>query len=192
MDPVFGRGLPQGDILHEIPGYNSEVIRKESIVFPDFYLTSNPENDDNRWAALRKISHSGWLHTEIRADIDGMWYTCASPLHRRCIDWKLNGSPLESGIIEPNLFEFALAVIQRFSWQKREIESAIPGRILLRIIEARKGFCFISRACYEKRKDRFLHRLKKRGVELLRDGNNYHIKVIFFLVDICIVHITNL
>ena len=124
---VFGRGLPQGNGLRESPDMTaimSEVIKKESIVCADDYLASNPDEDDTRQAALRKIFRSGWLHTEIREDIDGILYTFASPLHRWCIDWKLNGSPSESRIIEPNLFKFALAVIQRFSresLEKREI-----------------------------------------------------------------------
>jgi hypothetical protein len=83
-----------------------------------------PQSDDNRKAALRRIFRSGWLHTEIRPDIDGILYTVASPLHRQCIDWMVNGSPVESRITELNLFEFALAVIQKFSWQslgKRKI-----------------------------------------------------------------------
>src|SRR5258705_7731566 len=77
---VFGRGLPQAQVLRESPDMTavmSEVIRKEFIVCPDDYLASDPQNDDNRRAALHKIFRSGWLHTEHRADIDGILYTFA-------------------------------------------------------------------------------------------------------------------
>jgi len=102
----------------------SEVIRKEYVICSEDYLASKPKDDDKRKAALRKIFCAGWLHTEIRADIDGILYTFASPLHSWCIDWKLSRLPWESRIVELNLSEFALAVIQRFSRQsleKREI-----------------------------------------------------------------------
>ncbi len=51
-------------------------------------------------------------------------YTFASPLHMRCVDWVVNGLPLESRITESNLLEFAVTVIKKFSRQsldKREI-----------------------------------------------------------------------
>jgi hypothetical protein len=156
-----------------------EVIRKECIVCPDTYLASDPEKDDDRQAALRKIFRSGWLHTEIRADMYGVLYTFASPLHRRCIDWQLNGSPLESRIIEPNLFEFSLAVIQRFSRQSPE-----KGPIVQSISEAQVQDEFYSASSkhangsvsfpeFGTKNERinFFIRSKKWGVELLRDGS---------------------
>ena len=182
---VFGRGLPQGHVLRETPGITavmSEVIRKESIVCADDYLVSDPKNDDTRQAALRKIFRHGWLHTETREDIDGILYTFASPLHRRCIDWKLNSSPLESRIIEPNLFEFALAVVQRFSRQsleKREIgpkAQSIPEAQFQDEFysasskHAHGSVSFPEFGTKDGRIDFFI-RSKKWGVELLRDGN---------------------
>ena len=176
---VFGRGLPQANVLREnldVTAVMSEVIRKESIVFPDDYLASNPDNDDNRKAALRMIFRSGWLHTESRADIDGILYTFASPLHRRCINWKLNGSPLESRIIEPNPFEFLLAVIQRFSRQsleKREIGPEAQFRDEFYSASSKHANGSVSFPEFGTKNGRidFFIRSKKWGVELLRDGN---------------------
>jgi len=182
---VFGRGLPQGNVLRENPDMTAvmrEAIRKESIVRSDDYLASKPEDDDKRKAALRKIFRAGWLHTEIRADIDGILYTFASPLHRRCIDWRLHGSPLESRIIEPNLFEFALAIIQRFSPQsleKREIgpkAQSIPEAQFQDEFysasskHAHGSVSFPEFGTKDGRIDFFI-RSKKWGIELLRDGN---------------------
>ena len=179
---VIGRGLPQGNVLRETPDMTavmSEVIKKGSIVCADDYLASDPKQDDTRQAALRKIFRSGWLHTEIRDDIDGILYTFASPLHRRCIDWKLNGSPSESRIIEPNLFEFALAVIQRFSRQsleKREVGPKAPEAQFLDEFyssSSKHSKGSVSFPEFGKKNGRidFFIRLKKWGVELLRDGN---------------------
>jgi len=182
---VFGRGLPQGNILRESPDITAimnEVIRKESIVCAYKYLASDPKNDDTRQAALRKIFRSGWLHTEIRADIRGILYMFASPLHRRCIDWKLNGSPLKSRIIEPNLFEFALAIIQRFS--RQSLEKHETGRKAQSTPEAQfqdefysassrhsKGSVSFPEFGTKNGRIDFFIRSKKWGVELLRDGN---------------------
>ena len=182
---VFGRGLPQGHVLRETPDITAimnEVVRKESIVCEDNYLASDPKHDDARQAALRKIFRAGWLHTEIRADIDGILYTFASPLHRRCIDWKLNGPPLESRIIEPNLFEFALAIIQRFSRQsleKREIgpkaqsipEAQFQDEFYSSSSRHSKGSVSFPEFGTKKGRIDFFIRSKKWGVELLRDGN---------------------
>ena len=182
---VFGRGLPQGHVLHETPdimAIMNEVIRKESIVFPDNYLASDPQNDDTRKVALRKIFRSGWLHTEMRADIDGILYTFASPLHRWCIDWKLNGSPLESRIIKPNLFEFALAIIQRFSLQsleKREIglkaqsipEAQFQDEFYSSSARHSKGSLSFPEFGMKNGRIDFFIRSKKWGVELLCNGN---------------------
>ena len=182
---VFGRGLPQASVLRENPDVTAvlnEVIRKESIVCSDHYLASNPNDDDNRKAALRKIFRSGWLHTEMRADIDGILYTFASPLHRRCIDWQLNGSPLESRIIEPNLFEFALAIIQRLSRQgleKRETgpkaqsipEAQFQDEFYSASSKHANGSVSFPEFGMKNGRIDFFIRLKKWGVELLRDGN---------------------
>jgi hypothetical protein len=117
------------------------------------------------------------LHTEIRADINGILYTFASPLHRRCIDWKLNGSPLESRIIEPNLFEFALAIIQRFSRQsleKREIgptEAQFQDEFYSSSSRHSKGSASFPEFGTKNGRINFFIRSKKWGVELLRDGN---------------------
>jgi hypothetical protein len=182
---VFGRGLPQANVLREnldVTAVMSEVIRKESIVCPEDYLASNPDNDDNRRAALRMIFRSGWLHTEARADIDGILYTFASPLHRRCINWKLNGLPLESRIIEPNPLEFSLAVIQRFSRQsleKREIgpkaqsipEAQFQDEFYSASSKHANGSVSFPEFGTKNGRIDFFIRSKKWGVELLRDGN---------------------
>jgi len=63
----------------------SEVIRKEYVICSEDYLASKPKDDDKRKAALRKIFCAGWLHTEIRADIDAR-------LHRRSTVDVLTGS----------------------------------------------------------------------------------------------------
>ena len=182
---VFGRGLPQDHVLRGSPDITAilnEVIRKESTVCVDDYLASDPENDDTRQAALRKIFRSGWLHTEYRADIKGILYTFASPLHRRCIDWQLNGLPLESRIIEPNLFEFALAIIQRFSRQsleKREIgpkaqsipEAQFQDEFYSSSSRHSKGSVSFPEFGTKNGRIDFFIRSKKWGVELLRDGN---------------------
>jgi len=182
---VFGRGLPQGNVLRDNPDMTavmSEVIRKESIICSEDYLASKPEDDDKRQAALRKIFRAGWLHTEIRADIDGILYTFASPLHRRCIDWKLNGLPWESRIVEPNLSEFALAVIQRFSRQsleKREIgpkaqsipEAQFQDEFYSASSKHANGSVSFPEFGTKNGRIDFFIRSKKWGVELLRDGN---------------------
>ena len=177
---VFSRGLPQASVLRENPDITavmSEVVRKESIVCPHDYLALNPDHDDNRRVALRKIFRSGWLHTEVRADIDGILYTFASPLHRRCVDWKLNGSPLESRIIEPNLFEFSLAVIQSFSRQslveKREIGPKAQFQDEFYSASSKHANGSVSFPEFGTKNGRidFFIRLKKWGVELLYDGN---------------------
>ncbi len=182
---VFGRGLPKAHVFRENPDITavmSEVIRKECIVCPDDYLASDPKDDNTRKAALRTIFRSGWLHTEIRADIDGILYTFASPLHRRCIDWMLNGSPMESRIIEPNLPEFALAVIQRFSRQslgKREIgpkaqsipEAQFQDEFYRASFKLAQGSISFPELGSKKGRIDFFIKSKKWGVELLRDGN---------------------
>lgn len=172
---VFGRGLPQANVLREnldVTAVMSEVIRKESIVCPDDYLASNPDNDDKRKAALRMIFRSGWLHTEARADIDGILYTFASPLHRRCINWKLNGSPLESRIIEPNPFEFSLAVIQRFSQRSLEKhEIGLQDEFYSASSKHANGSVSFPEFGTKNGRIDFFIRSKKWGVELLRDGN---------------------
>ena len=182
---VFGRGLPQGNVLRENPDMTavmSEVVRKESIVCSEDYLASKPEDDNKRKAALRKIFHAGWLHTEIRADIDGILYTFASPLHRRCIDWMINGLPLESSIAESNLLDFAKAVIKRFSRQsleKREIgpkaqsipEAQFQDEFYSASSKLANGSVSFPEFGSKTGRIDFFIRSKKWGVELLRDGN---------------------
>ena len=145
---VFGRGLPQGNVLRENPDMTavmSEVVRKESIVCSEDYLASKPEDDNKRKAALRKIFHAGWLHTEIRADIDGILYTFASPLHRRCIDWR--ASRIAIGVQDhrvkpiricpsyhPEVFTAKPRKTRNRSKGTIHPRGAIPGRILLRIL----------------------------------------------------------
>jgi len=183
---VFARGLPDAETdLRDNPNITAllrEVIRKECIVCPDKYLTSDPNDDDSRKAALRKIFRSGWFHTEIRADIKGVLYTFASPLHRRCIDWMVNGLPLESRITESNLLEFALAVIQRFSRQgleKREIglkaqsipEAQFRDEFYSASFKHANGSVSFPELGTKNGRIDFFIRLKKWGVEVLRDGN---------------------
>ena len=183
---VFGRGLPDPvmDLVNQpnITTVFKEAIRSECIVCPDKYLASDPKNDDNRQVALRKIFRSGWFHTEIRADIHGVLYTFASPLHRRCIDWMVNGLPLESGITESNLLEFALAVIKRFSRQslkKCEIglkaqfipEAQFQDEFYSASSKHSKGSVSFPEFGTTNGRIDFFIRSKRWGVELLRDGN---------------------
>jgi hypothetical protein len=183
---VFGRGLPDPkmDFLDKpnITAVFKEVIRKECIVRPDKYLASDSEKDDDRQAALRKIFRSGWFHTEIRADIRGVLYTFASPLHRRCIDWMVNGLPLDSRITESNLLEFALAVIKRFSrhsLEKREIgpkaqsipEAQFQDEFYSASSKHANGSVSFPEFGTKNGRIDFFIRSKKWGVELLRDGN---------------------
>ncbi len=186
---VFARGLPDADSdLRDNPNITAllrEVVSKECIICPDKYLTSDPKNDDNRKAALRKIFRSGWFHTEIRADIRGVLYTFASPLHRRCIDWMVNGLPLDSRITESNLLDFALAVIKRFSRQsleKREIgpkaqsipEAQFQDEFYSASSKHANGSVSFPEFGTKSGRIDFFIRSKKWGVELLRDGNRLY------------------
>ena len=59
---VFARGLPdpEMDLLNK-PNITDlfKEVRNECIVCPEKYLASDPKDDDNRQAALRKIFRSG-------------------------------------------------------------------------------------------------------------------------------------
>ena len=98
------------------------------------------------------------------------------------IDWKLNGSPLESRIIQPNLFEFSLAVMQRISRQsleKREIgpkvqsipEARFPDEFYSASFKHANGSVSFPEFGMKNGRIDFFIRLKKWGIELLRDGN---------------------
>ena len=99
---VFVRGLPDAEMdIRNNPNITAlllEVITRRAML-------------------EKKIFRPGWFDTKITADIKGVLYTFASPLHRQCIEWMVKGFSLESRIIEPKLFEFVLPVIQRFSRQ---------------------------------------------------------------------------
>jgi len=123
-----------------------------------------------------------WFHTEIRTDIKGVLYTFASPLHRRCIDWMVNGLPLESRVTESNLLEFTLAVIKKFSRQSLEKRELGPKAQSIPEAQFQDAFyaasskhasgsvSFPEFGTKSGRMDFFI-RSKKWGVELLRDGN---------------------
>jgi hypothetical protein len=180
---VFARGLPSVDDLHDDPNVTAlltEVIRKQCIVCKDKYLTSDPKDDDDQKGALRLIFRSGWLHTEIRADITGVLYTFASPLHRRCVDWMVNGLPVESKITESKPLEFALAVIKKFSRQSLD-KCEVGPEVQSREVQFQDEFYSASSKHasgpvtfpeFGTRNGRidFVIQSKKWGVELLRDG----------------------
>jgi hypothetical protein len=73
----------------------SEVVRKESIVCQDDYLASNPSTDDNRRVAHWPSARYYVLVDCIQKSEQISMEYCASSLHRRCIDWKLNGSRVQ-------------------------------------------------------------------------------------------------
>ena len=88
---VFSHSLLDVDSdLHDNPNIMalfSEVIRKECIVCPDKYLTSDPKDDDNQKVALHKIFHSAWFHTKIRADIKGVLYGANGLVTAYFVQW---------------------------------------------------------------------------------------------------------
>jgi len=106
--PIGVFSSPQSYCNGHIQGDHLEERHRASIWLPRFW--------SHQQKSLRKIFLAGWLHTEIVADI-GVVYTFSSPLHRRCIDWMINGSPKEFKITDPNVTEFALAVMENFSHQ---------------------------------------------------------------------------
>ena len=140
------------------------------------------KDDDNRKAALRKIFRSGWFHTELQADVHAVLYTFASLLHRRCLDWMVNGLPPESRIIESNLFDFALNVIKKFSRQsldKREVgpkaqtipEAQFQDKFYSASSKHAHGSVSFPEFGTKNGRIDFFIRSKKWGIELLRDGN---------------------
>ena len=97
---AFARGLPSEDLLRENPVIAAifrGVIREDRVTRSYRYLVHDSKNDDEQQAAFRLILRSGWLHTEIERLVV---FTFPSPLHKRCVDWMLNGSPMESKIVD--------------------------------------------------------------------------------------------
>jgi len=95
------------------------------------------------------------------------------------IDWKLNGSPLESRIIQPNLFEFSLAVMQRISRQSLEKcfkaqsipEAQFQDEFYSASSQHANGSVSFPEFGTKNGRIDFFIRSKKWGIELLCDGN---------------------
>jgi hypothetical protein len=190
---VFSRGLPNEDFLRSNPGVTAifnEVILKNGIVRGFQYLASDPKIDDDPKSCLREVFRAGWLQTEIVAGT-GVVYTFPSPLHKRCIDWMINGSPRESKIVESNVTDFALAVIGKFSrqglsyqrilgWNEQSTSEAQFQDEFYRASFRHANGCAVSFPECGTRKGRidFFVESKKWGVELLHNGNRLtqHIK----------------
>ena len=109
---IFRSGLPDNNAL-QIPSV-AHVLRTalhEHVIVDTMF----PEAEDS--AALSRCFAQGWLHTDkgILKDGETAAYFFASSLHRLFVEWKLFCRNPAIPIQAPNLLEFVIQIIKRFS-----------------------------------------------------------------------------
>ena len=109
---IFRRGLPDNHSL-QIPSV-AHVFRtalRENVIADTMF----PEVEES--AALKQCFAQGWLHTDkgVLKDGETAAYFFASSLHRLFVEWKLFCRNLDIPIQAPNLLEFEIQIIKRFS-----------------------------------------------------------------------------
>ena len=180
---IFRRGLPDNDAL-QIPSV-AHVLRaalRENVIVDTMF----PEAEES--AALRRCFEQGWLHTDkgVLKNGETAGYFFASPLHRLFVEWKLFCPNPAIPIQAPNLLEFVIQIIKRFSPLNLSHPRTVGPYYFQNVPDARYQDEFY-RCCYDLtagslttlsefgaadgRVDLYIPS-KKWGFELLRDGQS--------------------
>jgi hypothetical protein len=176
--------LPKKEYLQnpEVADLLGDVVRagKTSVMAPPAF---SPAKMD---PALELCHKNGWLyHDQPRPSEATLDYFFCSPLHKRYVQWMLFGETKR--IKEKALFKFAVAVIRKFLPQNlvepRELQSTVQtipeahfqDEFYCACCSHTKN-CVVSFPEFGTKKGRidFFIPSKKRGVELLRNGDRLH------------------